>query len=242
MIFTIRSSRPSRSQTERNMPSDTQPATFAQPARPVSGWYPLKPKHGPVKKFVGILIFTLIWNGIVAIPCYKIVQGFQSGKPDWFLTLFIGGLFVPFGLLFLAISFHQFLAMFNPRVELEVTDLVLKPGGTLSIRWKTRGWVKVIRTLGFVLEGVETTYSKDASGKTRIRRGKPFAQLASPVFERTTDLSRGQCEIIIPEDAKPTVLEGDQKIEWQLKTCGDIAFWPDISDEYEVRVEGAKVR
>ncbi len=87
----------------------------------------LKPDAGPIAKVIGMLLVAAIWNGIVSIFVWQVVQGWRNGNPEWFLTIFL----IPFVLVGLALIggiFYTFLASFNPRPRLTISPSAPRAG------------------------------------------------------------------------------------------------------------------
>ena len=216
----------------RNLPggSATSPHLRSSP-----GMSDLKPEVGPIGSFIAISIFAIIWNGIISVPVFNIIEGFKNGKPEWLLTVFIGGLFVPIGLLLLVFMIKMFLALFNPRIKIQADVSHLTPGQTLFLKWQAVGWASRLKAISFVLEGT----TRPGVGRTK-RRGdtsiKKFAEIESTVFEAPEAVTEGNCEIVIPEDAKSSNEDSNPRVQWRLKVKGVIRFWPDIDIAFPVHI------
>jgi hypothetical protein len=57
------------------------------------------------------------------------------------------------------------------------------------------------------------------------------------ILERGRDegVESGSVSFVVPEDTTPSS-DGDEAIGWKLKLQGDIAFWPDVLEEYPIPV------
>ena len=67
------------------------------------------------------------------------------------MPVFIGGLFVPIGLLLLVFMIKMFLALFNPRIKIQADVSHLTPGQTLFLKWQAVGWASRLKAISFVL-------------------------------------------------------------------------------------------
>ena len=53
---------------------------------------------------------------------------------------------------------------------------------------------------------------------------------------RFSSVHRGNATLAIPEHTMPTFESDNNKIFWQLKVHGDIPFWPDVNEKFELTV------
>jgi hypothetical protein len=193
----------------------------------------LKPKMSPVGKLIAIIFLALFWNGIVSVFVFMAYNEWQSGEPDGCLTLFL----VPFVLVGLALIwgvFQQFLVLFNPRLELTLSQGVLVPGRAAILQWKIHGRSGRVQKLRVVLEGTEqATYRQGTDTKTA---SEVFASI--PVIETDQQMliAQGTARVDVPEGTMPSFTADRNKIVWTLKTFCEIPGWPDSNEEYEIVV------
>src|SRR5205085_1199704 len=80
--------------------------------------------------------------------------------PQVFMSLFM----IPFlvaGLVLIALSVRQFLALFNPKVRLTVDRAEASPGDVVSLTWQIEGSVDRLKKLSIVFAGEEfATYRR----------------------------------------------------------------------------------
>lgn len=156
----------------------------------------LKPRHGPIGKLLGMLLVALFWNGIVSVFLVQIVQGWRSGNPEIFMTLFM----IPFVLIGLAMIFGVFyflLAMFNPRPSLILTPGGLALGSTASLKWLLSGSVQRVSRFVIWLEGREAaTYTVGTNTHTAHNT---FERIPLVNTENHADMRMGEGEIQMPE-------------------------------------------
>jgi len=199
------------------------------PAGPVV----LKAPYGRWGKLIGVIVFAAIWNGILSVFLINAVRGFQRGRPEWGLTLFL----VPFvlvGLGTLVAVVYQFLALFNPRAKLTVGTATIPLGGSVPLSWEIFGRVERIGTLTITLSGRE---------EARYRRGTKTYTDKNTFYEEvlvstddSSQMAYGQTTLRIPADTMHSFRADHNKIIWSLTVHGDIARWPDMKDEYEITV------
>jgi hypothetical protein len=203
-------------------------------ALPGRGARVLRPVTSPLAKFALVLLFALFWNGITWIFAWQALQGWLVGSPDYFLTIFIT-LFVLAGLLVAGLAVSQFLALFNPRVRLEMGSDSVRAGEPVGLSWSLSRGARKVTHLRITLEGREETV---------VSSGKNSRTLKETVYAETvvdTDPSAGAAfggaTLSIPACAMHTFTESRHKIVWALKVQGEIPAWPDLDDEFALEVE-----
>lgn len=193
----------------------------------------LEPSVGPIGRLVGITFVALFWNGIVSVFLKEAVAGWRSGHGDGCLTLFL----VPFvaigaGLL-LAVP-YQILALFNPRPHLSLDRSRLRPGEAARLSWRFSGATGRIRRLKITLEGrEEASYRR---GTTTHTDRSTFATRVLYDGDRASAFATGEIEVFIPSGSMHTFSGSHNKIVWKLMISGEIARWPDVSEEFELVV------
>ncbi|MBN2310521.1 MAG: DUF3592 domain-containing protein [Candidatus Hydrogenedentes bacterium] len=193
----------------------------------------LKPATSPAAKFGGLLFLALFWNGIVAVPVWKVIEGFQSGAPEWILTVFM----VPFaaaGALLIVVAGSALLALFNPRPALTLNTATPALGDILDVEWAMQGAARSIDEFTIHLEGVEkATYTRGTDTQTDTN---PFA--AYPVAESTsyTGIMTGHAQVTIPAGTMHSFKSQHNEILWSLHVRGVIARWPDIDEEFPILI------
>ena len=194
----------------------------------------LEPRTSPWMKFFFIVLFAAIWNGITSVPVFtEIIPGFQKGQPEWGLTLFIS-IFVLVGLGTLAAAFYQLLAAFNPRPQLMLQRADLAPGVRSGLQWRFRGKASRIRHLQIILQGKEeATYSRGTD--TYTDEHVFYSQTLVDTHD-AREFRHGNTELEIPIGTMPSFDGGSNRIVWQIKLNGDIPRWPDVIEEFDVKV------
>lgn len=193
----------------------------------------LKQASSAVKNFLGILFFTLFWNGICSVFIYQAVKGFMKGRPDWFLTIFLIP-FVLIGLGTLLGALYCFLAIFNPKPVFTIADRI-HIGDQFKISWNFPHRSGRISKLTIHLEGREEVIFQQGKS-TRTSKNVFFKQEIIDSNE-SSEIKNGEKEISIPCEACMHSFDGTyNKILWRLVVKGDIKFWPDINSEYQLVV------
>jgi hypothetical protein len=197
-----------------------------------SGPKPLAPAVSPNGKLIGLIIFALIWNGIVSVFVFNLFSG-GAGGFSWFLALFL----VPFVLVGLGVVggvFYYAMALFNPRPRLTTNPGVLLAGETVSVQWELSGRTDRLRRLQIALEGrEEATFRRGTDTRTdkEVFTRIQITDTSDPLAMRS-----GSAQIRLPAGAMHSFNAPNNKIVWSLKVNGDIPRWPDINDEYPVTV------
>jgi hypothetical protein len=186
----------------------------------------LKPSSSPLGAFIGLLIFSLIWNSIVF--------GIMFGADLPTLAKVFLGLFALIGLGIFAAAVHQFLALFNPRPTLETNRSSVRLGQELQIRFSFTGRVQRIQKLTIHLRGrEEATYRRgtDTSTDKSI-----FAEQLLLETGSTAQMHSGNVVAQIPANTVHSFSAPNNKIIWTLHLHGAIPRWPDVDLEFPFTV------
>ena len=196
----------------------------------------LEPKMGPIGKLGCSAGIALFWNGIVSLFVWQLVENWGSGFSDWFLALFLTP-FVLIGLLLLSGIPYGLLALVNPRPRLRMDPGIVRAGEPFEIDWSFRGAASRIRRirLSLVVSRTSTVTETHDRGVRISTSTEPIDTIEILDRGREAAVEFGSVTFTLPEDAPPTT-EGDEAIGWKLKLQGEIAYWPDVVEEYEIRV------
>lgn len=199
-----------------------------------------QPESGPAtltpgKKRMGIalilLAVALFWNGIVFGFLYRAAWVDKEG--GLFLKIFS----IPFMLVGVGIVlglFHYLLALFNPKAILTLEPAQPVLGGVLRGRWKLRGSARRLKKLRFVLRGVEkATYQR---GTDTVTEERTFYAVVLVEHDRIMQMTSGTFEHTLPHDLMYSLKLASNEILWRLEVHGEIGFWPDVNDKYDLTV------
>jgi len=193
----------------------------------------LHPTTSPVVRVVAIVFIAAFWNGIVSVFVWQAVAAFRSGRPDWFLNIFL----IPFvlvGLGLIAGIVYTALGAFNPRPRLTISPGSPSLGDRLRVDWRFAGWPERISHLTIAFEGHEkATYRRGTDTHTDRAAFASF-DLVDTSFG--TEIQRGSTEVVIPEDTMHSFSSANNAVIWSLVVHGDIARWPDVMETFEVEV------
>jgi hypothetical protein len=193
----------------------------------------LKPQWSRWGKLLGVVCLALFWNGIVSIFLRQVVQGFQAGRPEWFLTLFM----IPFVLVGLALIGgigYVALSMLNPRPTLTLSQASVVLGGTMRLEWKFDGRTRVRRRLHIHLRGEESaSYRRGTDTYTDTEEFAGFTLLDTldPL-----EMTEGNVLVRVPQDTMHSFDGGNNKIQWSLRVEGEIRRWPDVKETFPIVV------
>ena len=196
----------------------------------------LKPSASPLAKFLGGLIFSLFWNGIVSVFVVHVFGMWRTGRgggEKWFLTVFL----IPFVLIGIGMVFftiHSFWGLFSPRVRLRLSQPTVGLGESVELSWEFAGRIDKVRDVQLRLEGRQEL--DEGSGKNRRTTRNIFYTAELGHFTSTNDIRAGSVLCTLPLDQAPSDAEGSQRVVWTIKLKAAIEFGADLSDEYPIHV------
>jgi hypothetical protein len=192
----------------------------------------LKPSASPWARLVGGLLFTLLWNALIASLVAGAVNGWLAGQRPYFHSVFVLP-FVAVGLGGAGFVVHALLLLFNPRVRLRVSPGTLRLGERAQVDWEVVGAAHRLRKLTLTLEGrEEATYRRGTDTRTDRQL---FARV--PVVEHGAGgPRRGSERIAVPAETMHTFEASHNKVVWLLRVHGEIRRWPNVNDEFPLVV------
>jgi len=197
-----------------------------------SGKIILSPKSSPVGRFIGITIGAIVWNGIVAGISALIVAD-SPGGPDAGAIIFLV-IFGAVGLALIIGVIHSFLALFNPRVLVELDTPEIRLGSTYTLSWQIGGKSERLAELKISLKGTEeATYRRGTNTHTdrEVFFDKEIVSIPTP-----GSLKMGNAPIGIPTDSMHSFESDNNRILWTLEVRGVIHNWPDVSEDFSLSV------
>lgn len=212
--------------------------SFESPPSGESGPITLEPTMGRLGKLGCATAIALFWNGVVSLFVWQLVQAWRAGESEWFVTIVLIP-FVLIGLLLLTGIPYGILALANPRPRLRLSRGAIPAGGSAQIEWSFRGFAGRIRRLRIYMAAEKRTTevtTHSSGGSIRIQT-EPLEETRIDILDRGGDqpLAAGAVSFTVPTDAPPTS-EGDPAVRWKLRLQGEIRYWPDVAEEYEVVV------
>jgi hypothetical protein len=224
VIFSLRSARRARLEapTSRWLPTTSAPLSRGKSWTPSSaatagGPVVLRPSVSPALKLIGVVCFAALWNGIVSVFVFQALKGWQQGRLDWFLTIFLIP-FVLIGVVLIGAAGYFLLSLFNPRPVLTVRQ------------WRLTGRAAAVEDLRILLEGrEEATYRR---GTNTVTDKSVFATIELAKASALDQKRAGQCRVTLPAGTMHTFASDNNKIVWALRVKGTIRWWPDVNEEF----------
>ena len=223
---------------EQSFFEETAQTASAIPAMPVTPSTPaeasdrvvLKPIVTPGCKLTGVAIFAVGWNGVMAATGGWSFERWDDGTLSWIPALFMS----PFQLIGIAAVLalgYFFLAMFNPRPMLTLSPANLRLGEPFDLEWEFSGSNRAVNRFCLYIEGrEEATYRR---GTTTSTDRSVFARI--DIAERPT-AEKGRARIMMPGNTMHSFKSDNNKIVWNIHLQGDIRYWPDVKESFEVEV------
>jgi hypothetical protein len=205
------------------------------PAGPVI----LKPKFSPKAKLTGSIIITVLWNGVVSVFVFKIIEQWRNGSAELFPTILLA-IFALAGLGLIVMFFYTLLASFNPRPTLILNSTQIPTGSTAHLDWHLTGRIDRLKTLSIMLRAKEeASYQagKNQHTDTNIFFKKEIYSASAPDFTET-----GQADFDIPAETMHSFESAHNKILWEIAVNGSIEKWPDIREEYKITIVPAQAQ
>jgi hypothetical protein len=204
-------------------------------AQSAGGEAVLKMKSSPLKNFAGVLFFAAFWNGIVSIFVTKAVKSWGSGNIEWFLSLFMIP-FVLIGLVAIGGVIYCFIALFNSKVKLTISNFVPRLGEKVFIGWKINN-PNGIERLQIYLKGEEVAiYQSGGKNNSKQTRKSVFEKINILDTANRDAFSNGKAQLTIPANTMHSFDAVHNKINWEIVVRGDIKRRPDLKAEYQINV------
>jgi hypothetical protein len=200
-----------------------------------SGPVVLKPEASRGARLFGMILLCAFWNGIVGVFTYFEVTG-KMHDVGWWISLFL----IPFQLIGLALVWgviRTFLTLFAPKPTLTLSADSVPVGGQLTLQWQMSGAVGRLRSLKIALNArEEATYRR---GTTTTTDKHTFYDVSIVEATDTSRIERGMTTVTIPRNAMHSFRADDNKIIWSLRVTGDIGFFPDVDETFDIQVRPA---
>ena len=220
----------------RSKSTQTNSSSFQQRKKYPRGYAEFTPRGKRIKALILTFVFTAFWCGITSVFAFQVVQSWLRDNPPWFLTIFI----IPFvlvGICCVLYCLHQFLGIFSPAPVIKLKPATISVNGNAKISWNVHGGIGRIRDFAIYLVGEE---------EATFRRGTRTTTATEAFYEeelfKTNDprkISRGSAEIDLSQltgTIMPSWKSSNNCIRWSLYIIGDLPFWPDIKDKYEIEI------
>ena len=205
--------------------------------------YRLPVVQSPAWRLIFASVFGLIWNISAAILIFFAVKSIVSGRPEWFLVLFVIP-FVAVGAWVVRDFVRQMLIHtgIGP-TQIEISDHPLRRSASYEVYLSQGGrlWMRSL-ALSLVCEEAAT-----------YRQGTDLRTETKLVFDRQifrkTDFHiapglpfEHQCAVEIPADAAHSFQSEHNAINWKLVVRGEADAWPPFERAFPVIVHPAHGR
>jgi len=188
----------------------------------------------PCTKFFTVVGVCGFWNIIVLLlfvhvwlPRYLDLQSVLFVDTFIFIPAIIGGIILIFAVI------YSFLALFNPNTTLTINSERLQIGKHYMLNFYTNGHVE--RLLSFTISLVGKRVETVRSGKNTSFIETEFYE--GNIYQEANQISPyGLAEFTIPDNLAPSEKKGDIEIKWMFRVKGKLKYWPDMNNEYPVRL------
>jgi hypothetical protein len=227
--------------------SNTLPSTKEYPNVPrdanltnspgVTLTYRLPIVQSPIWKLAAATAFCLVWNSIASVLLVLAIDSHVSGKPEWFLTLFVVP-FVAIGVWAVYYFARQFLIHtgIGP-TSVEISDHPLQPGKRYSVYVSQAGRLSV-QSLELLLAcEEEATYHQGTDVRTDVQRVYEQRVFCREDFEIMPGIPfEHECELRIPHRVMHSFKSNYNAIQWKLVVKGNARGWPIYERSFPVVV------
>ncbi|MBX3415606.1 MAG: hypothetical protein KF708_23175 [Pirellulales bacterium] len=193
----------------------------------------LKATIGRWTMFFTLLVFGACWNGVIGLGVWSVAHDFLRGSPNWALSLLLLP-FVAIGLALLWGIVYTFLQTFNPVPTMTLSSGAAPLGADVDLTWVFTGATSRLNRVLIELEGrEEATYRRGTSTSTDK---SVFARITVVDTTDSVEMESGTTTFRVPTHSMHSFDSGRNKIVWHLHIKGEVAFWPDVSEEYPIIV------
>lgn len=181
-------------------------------------------------RFWGFLVMGLIWTG--GIATYALSNYAELLPMEKFISLVV----VAPGLGLLVASAHAGLALFNPVVDINVSDGI-KLGTTFQLQWRLHGRrVDKLDRLLVKLEGLEEVHEEGTE-----QRFEQYVFYSETIINaRGREAIEGETSVDVPPIGLPSFAATRHRVIWRFTVEGFIPSWPNIVDEFVLSVKSYK--
>jgi hypothetical protein len=124
----------------------------------------------------------------------------------------------------------------NPRPMLTLSSTTVAIGGEINVRWRFWGSTRRVRRLRLFVEGrEEATYRRGTETYTNY---EVFSVVGLVDTNEPGRIRGGQVKLGMAAGTVPTFQSEHNAIVWSLRVHGQCGRWPDIDEEFELKVVG----
>lgn len=193
----------------------------------------ITPRSSNWGMFIGLLIFSLIWNGLTwAAVIAMFAKKNESKGPLIFLSLFV---LVGLGVLYAA--FKQLLRILlvgDTTAELDAEPLAPGEQGRVSLYQK--GDFRAEQMSVSLVAQERVTYGSGTNQTTHTETVHEEQIFSQPDVAISRDHAIAQVEFRVPEDAAPSFKSTNNELSWSIRVRMTIAGRPDVDQYFPFRV------
>ncbi|HJT36709.1 MAG TPA: DUF3592 domain-containing protein [Pirellulales bacterium] len=194
------------------------------------------PTAAPGWNLLGLLLISLIWNGVVAIFVVMAVESYRQDEPDW-LTI---GIVCPFALAGLSLLGFFVRRLFassavGPTI-VEISRQPLYPGGEYEIFVSQAGRLNVHSLSVILVCEEEATYRQGTDARTAVRRVYEQEVFRREAFEIRGAAWQVRVPLCVPVGAMHSFRAEHNKIDWKLLIHAQFARRPALERSFLVHV------
>jgi len=130
--------------------------------------------------------------------------------------------------------FSTILALFNPRPILTLAPGEPQLGVRARLSWRFKGSAGRLRRLQIILRGCEHASYQRGTDSVTDERTFYAVLLADQV--QAMSMHDGTVEFAIPHDLMYSLELSHNAIRWRLEVRGEVPFWPDVDDRFDIVV------
>jgi hypothetical protein len=185
-----------------------------------------------VKGLFMLVGITIVWNGIVGAVSYGIWDGWSHGDFSIFPLLIV----VPFaliGALLIAGIPYAILQLFNPSLDITVSDEAPEPGTKITISWRLNGNVRRVRRLDITLEFAARQNEDSRQKGSKIALPSYVVKVTST--DRPATIEKGTAQVMLPSREELALRAGAETGSWSIKAVLSIPWYPDAMEVVPLR-------
>jgi hypothetical protein len=200
----------------------------------------MKPLNKPHRTSVGqgcFLAFALLWTGFAV---FMFIMAWRDAE---LAGLAFISLFVLIGLVMLAAGLWRYfsrLRLSTPNLMISSTELRVGEQFNLEYQQTFKTASEVARASVSLMMQEAATYTRGTS--TYTERHKEIVEtyeIPGRRFE-AGEVLRQSFSMAIPAEAMHTFIAQNNKIQWFINVHVDLLNWPDLEEDYEIRVLAEK--
>jgi hypothetical protein len=185
-------------------------------------------------KFVGSVFAALFWNGIVSVFVWNLAADWNKmGAARWFMAAFLSPFVIVGGVLVLVVlvsALQWFASMLAGRLEVELAEHPLSPGGVTRARVEQRG---LFGLAGVSVSLVCTESASYMAGTSKTTATREVSNRRLVDSDATGGRLPLEFDLCAPAGAMHSFEAPNNKIDWTLRVTGRLMGLP-FRDEFRL--------